>query len=96
MSEQQRRASLTDILEDFLKANPGVWITMHELAAIAGLGGWRTRLSDCRLKRQMIIEWNGKNGSASRHRYVPYQSLGRDASDYTETLPLFDREHPRA
>jgi hypothetical protein len=96
MSEQQRRASLTDILEDFLKANPGVWITMHELAAIAGLGGWRTRLSDCRLKRHMHIVWNGKNGLESRHKYLPYQTLGRDASDYTETLPLFDREHPRA
>ncbi len=87
-TEIQRRTSLTDILEDFLRANPGTWLEMHTLAAIAGLGGWRTRLSDCRLKRSMHIEWNGKNGSASRHRYLPYTPVGRDASEYVETLPL--------
>jgi hypothetical protein len=42
------------------------------------------------------IEWNGKNGSDSRHRYLPYVPIARDASEYTVTLPLFDQGHPRA
>ena len=83
-----RRQTLTDALATYLMDHPGAWLTMRELAEHGGFGGWRTRLSDLRLKRKLHIEWNGKNGSASRHRYLPAAPLGRDASEYIETLPL--------
>ena len=91
-TEISRRLSLTDQLERCLKAQPGIWLSMSELAAVGGLGGWRTRLSDLRLKRKMCIEWNKKNGAASRHRYLPYPPLGRSAESTTGYLPLFERE----
>lgn len=87
-TEIERRLSLTDRLEQFLRQHPGEWLTMDELADVAGIGGWRSRLSDCRRKRQMHIEHNGMNGRGSRHRFLPYQPLARDASEYTKTLPL--------
>jgi hypothetical protein len=86
--ELERRQTLTDALQSFVVANAGAWLTMRELAEHGGFGGWRTRLSDLRLKRKLHIEWNGKNGSDSRHRYLPYVPIARDASEYTETLPL--------
>ncbi len=73
-AEIERRRSLADQLEDYLKARPGQWLTMQELAAVGGLGGWRTRISDLRLKRDMRIDWNGQSGSASRHCYIPAAS----------------------
>jgi len=87
-----RRESLSDALERCLKNQPGVWLSMSELAAVGGLGGWRTRLSELRRKRSMHIEHNGKNGAASRHRYLPYPPLGRSAESSTGYLPLFERE----
>lgn len=95
-AEIERRLSLTDRLEQFLRAHPGEWLTMDALAEVAGVGGWRSRLSDCRRKRRMFIEHNGQNGAASRHRFLPYAPLARDASEYTVTLPLFDQGHPRS
>jgi hypothetical protein len=95
-AELARRESLTDALERCLKSQPGVWLSMSELAAVGGLGGWRTRLSELRRLRSMHIEHNGMNGSKSRHRYLPWTPLARDASEYTTTLPLFDQGHPRA
>jgi len=90
-AEIQRRESLTDHLEAYVTSRPGQWLTMSELAHVGGLGGWRTRLSDLRLKRGLTIEWNGKNGSASRHRYVPQAPIGRAAEDQIEgTGLLFD------
>lgn len=87
-TEIERRLSLTDRLEQFLRAHPAEWLTMDELAEVAGVGGWRSRLSDCRRKRSMHIEWNEINGRGSRHRFLPYAPIGRDASEYVETLPL--------
>jgi hypothetical protein len=61
---------------------------MAELAAVGGLGGWRTRLSDLRLKRGLCIDWNGRNGVESRHRFLVHAPFGRRADEYIETLPL--------
>ncbi len=84
--ELVRRQSLSSRLEGYLKARPGVWVTMAELAAVGGLGGWRTRLSE--LGRREIdplrIEWNGRNGSLSAHRFVPWEPIGRSADQYRE------------
>lgn len=77
--EQRRRASLASKLEELLKSRPGEWIPMADLAKVGGIGGWRTRLSELRLERDMRIDWNGKNGAASCHRFLPYAPLGRSA-----------------
>lgn len=73
-SELQRRQSCASQLETLLKSRPGEWIPMRELAAVGGIGGWRTRLSELgrRKVEPLQIEHNGKNGAASCHRYLPY------------------------
>ena len=63
--------TLLDRLQAYLEARPYQWVSMHELAQQGGIGGWRTRLSDLRLRRGLIVEWNGLSGARSRHRYVP-------------------------
>lgn len=72
-TELRRRKSLTVQLEEMLKARPGEWISMRELAAVGGLGGWRTRLSELgrRSQNTLRIEHNKMNGPESCHRYVP-------------------------
>ncbi len=84
--ELQRRASLASQLEAYLKGRPGQWVTMAELAAVGGLGGWRTRLSELgrRPVDPMRIEHNGKSGNASRHRFVPWEPVGPSADQYRE------------
>jgi hypothetical protein len=77
-----RRKSLCDLLEEYLKEHANVWIPMADLAKVAGVGGWRSRLSELRLKRGMAIEHNGKNGAASCHRYLSNPLGGRDAAAY--------------
>ena len=87
-AELERRQSLASQLEEFMKAHPGEWISIQELAQIGGIGGWRTRLSE--LSRRKVdplhLEHNGKNGAASCHRYLPHDPLGRDATE-----PISDR-----
>ncbi len=80
-TEHQRRQTLAQKLEDLLKSRPGEWIALHELAAVGGIGGWRTRLSELgrRSVDPLTIEHNGKNGAASAHRYLPWVPLGRAA-----------------
>jgi hypothetical protein len=81
-SELQRRESCAAKLETLLKSRPGEWIPMHDLAAVGGIGGWRTRLSELgrRAIDPLTIEHNGCNGAASCHRYLANQPLGRDAT----------------
>lgn len=40
--------SLNDRLEAHFKAHPGEWWHARELLAIAGFGGWRSRISNLR------------------------------------------------
>lgn len=77
-TELVRRETLADKLAAYLKAHEGEWIPMSTLASIGGIGGWRTRLSELS-RGGMRIEWNGRNGSASAHRYLSYDPLARDA-----------------
>lgn len=77
--ELSRRASLTDAVEAYFRARPLIWIPMAELVNVGGLGGWRTRVSECRAKRGLDILHNGKTGYASAYLFRPYQPLGRDA-----------------
>ncbi len=88
-AELKRRASLADCLEQLFRSRPGEWIAIRELAEVGGIGGFRTRISELRLKRGLHIEHNGKNGAASQHRFLPYEPLGRDAAERIEQKALF-------
>lgn len=78
-AEIVRRQSLADALAELFTRHEGEWISLAELARVGGTGGFRTRISELRLKRGMHIEHNGKNGAASAHRYLSYPPLGRSA-----------------
>lgn len=71
--------TLRDAVADHFKANPGRWISMQELAQIAGTGGWRTRVSEARVQLGLHIEnrvarkklANGSKITTSEYRYRP-------------------------
>ena len=70
--------TLNDRLEQFFKARPNVWVDGHDLAQVAGFFAWRSRCSDLRRLRGMVIENevtvvkkpNGTRYTVSRYRYV--------------------------
>jgi len=49
------KSSLNDRLERFFRANRSKWIPMQRIAQIAGVGGFRNRVTDLRLQRRMKI-----------------------------------------
>ena len=70
-------------LAEFFKANPDRWIDGRDLASIAGLYGWRTRVSDLRHRpfrmaidnRQRRAEGDdGSTFTVSEYRYRPSTS----------------------
>jgi len=85
-TEHSRRSSLTDAVEALFRSSPNTWLTMQDLAKVGGIGGWRSRVSDCRRKRHMQIEHNGKNGQASRHRFI--QPAPLDLNLHAQALPF--------
>ena len=87
-AELARRETLAEKLAAYLKAHEGEWIPMSTLASIGGIGGWRTRLSELS-RGGMRIEWNGKNGTASAHRYLSYDPIARDAATPMKQRGLF-------
>ena len=88
-AELTRRQSLTDAVEAHFRARPYVWHTALDLSDVGGRLGSRTRISECRTKRGMTIEHNGRNGARSAYRFLPQAPLGRDAGTLTEPV-LFD------
>lgn len=71
--------NLRDAVADHFRAHPGEWISMQTLAGIAGTGGWRSRVSDCRAQLGLNIEnrtariklANGQKITRSDYRYIP-------------------------
>lgn len=88
-AELVRRASLRDHVRAYFLARPLVWISMHDLASIGGVGGFRTRVSELRTREHLTIIHNGKNGAASRYMYHPQPPLGRDAGVPVRQKHLF-------
>lgn len=103
-AEFQRRQSLADALEAFVRANPNVWIPAV-LFEPFGRQAWRTRLSDVRkrveaeggalenrLQRHPVPAGTTAYAVVSEYRYRP-QALGRSAETWTAQptrLPLYD------
>ena len=96
-TEMIRRQTLADALQALFTDRPGEWVSLAELARVGGTGGFRTRISELRRKRDMHIEHNGFSGAKSAHRYLPNPVGGRDAGVYiagnVDTGSLFDL-HP--
>jgi hypothetical protein len=59
--------TLNDKLDAYFRAKPDVWIDGMELATVAGSYAWRSRISNLRTERGMVIE--------NRKRTMP-QHLG--------------------
>ena len=45
--DRPQRETLTDKMGRYFRSREGSWLDVMELAAIGGIGGWRTRVSEC-------------------------------------------------
>jgi hypothetical protein len=74
--------SLTDRLEKFFRAHPGMWIDGMELARFAGSYAWRTRASELRTQRGLDIENRVRFGAAAERsgegERIPLPAGGAD------------------
>ena len=75
--------SLNDQLEAFLRARPYRWIDGKELAQHFGGYGWRSRISDVRRQRGLVIENRVRTVNdgyrVSEYRYLPDVGAQRTA-----------------
>ena len=92
--ELERRESYLDAVEALFRSQPLVWIGWRAVAKVGGACAWRSRIAECRTKRDMLIDWN-RNCRESAYRFKPFRSLGRDSTLPTPDLPLFD-DGPRS
>lgn len=90
-AELDRRQSLTDAVERVFRARPLEWIGITELAALGGVGGFRTRISELRRRKvdPMNLVNNRKNGPRSAYMWMPHAPLGRDAGTVESQRGLF-------
>lgn len=71
--ELERRLSATARLWAHFQQHPNTWVPVAELARLAGLCSWRTRVSDARELAKAVggdLTWN-QNVRQSAYRYVP-------------------------
>lgn len=73
---KKTRASLNDAIEAHFRQHPNEWVSFHTLAQIGGTGGWRTRISDCRLRRGMDIRNKYDREGGFTHSYYMYVPAG--------------------
>jgi hypothetical protein len=78
------KRTLCDRMAQYFRLWPGDWLDVADLAAIGGIGGWRTRVSDLRHApygmtiEQRLIHWpDGRN--RSQYMYKPSGAQGRAA-----------------
>jgi hypothetical protein len=90
--EQERRKGGMEQIAAWFKAHPLQWIETVDLEKLGGRNAWRTRVSECRTKLHMNIE-NRQDKTTGRvislYRYVPWEPLGRDASERIQQKSLF-------
>lgn len=79
----RRRVSLAARLAAYFQHRPGVWIDGRELAAVAGLYAWRTRLSELRRdpfhmrignRQRHIHREDGSTIAVSEYRFEPVEA----------------------
>ena len=81
--ELQRRLSNVDKVEALFRSRVGEWIDAHDFEGPGGSFAWRTRISDCRVKRHMHIENREQRNErnevvGSWYRFLEQAPLGRD------------------
>lgn len=72
LHQDARPASLCDRMEGYFRERPGQWIAGKLLSQTFGYGGWRTRISDLRLHRQMDIRVHVEQAKGSRIKTSAY------------------------
>ena len=82
-AEIQRRLSNVDKVEALFRSRVNEWINAHDFEGPGGSFAWRTRISDCRLKRKMYIENKEQRNErnevvGSWYRFLEHAPLGRD------------------
>ncbi len=83
-AELDRRLSHLDKVEALFRQYPGEWIAARDFEIPGGRQAWRSRIAECRTKRQMHIENRQDRDSAncvigSWYRWLPHgKPLGRD------------------
>lgn len=81
-TELKRRSSHLDLVEALFRAYPGEWLNAREFEKPGGRQAWRSRIAECRTKRQMHIENKIEKASdqsvQSYYRFLPHVPLGRD------------------
>lgn len=84
--------TFNDRLADYLTAHAGVWIDGLTLQDVAGSYAWRSRVSDLRTDRGMVIRNRVRtleDGSKkSEYRYEPEGFIDPDEKPETEVAPL--------
>ena len=97
-AELDRRKTNTERLWEFFQQHPREWIEARDLE-FAGRQAWRTRLSELRRRRERdnlgtienrVPRTNGGRTVLSLYRFLPYRPEGRDSTQPTPALPLFD------
>jgi len=82
---EPKKRTLTELVADYFTAHPNTWIEMHVFASFAGVGGWRSRISDCRRAPfSMQIEQrdyrtrthDGRTITVSEYRYLHGNEAG--------------------
>jgi hypothetical protein len=70
------RETIADRMAAYFRRHEGRWIDVTELAAVGGIGGWRSRVAELRFPPYgMDVQWrlqrwpDGRN--RSQYRYVP-------------------------
>lgn len=74
--------SLVVEVNRMFRRNPYVWFTQHDVAMVAGVGGWRTRVNEAERifglkleKRQRVqMTTDGRRLRISERRFVPEQA----------------------
>ena len=64
--------TLTDKMARYFRAHEGQWLDLADLAAVGGIGGFRTRISECR---------HAPYGMAIDNRLLKWED-GRNRSQY--------------
>lgn len=81
--EIQGRQTRNAKVKALFVSKPAKWISVKELARVAGFASWRTRVSEVRQHFEDTdsgtIQWNG-NVFDSRYRYLIHKPIGPDAA----------------
>lgn len=98
--ELERRQSNLDRVEQLFRGLPGVWIAAIDFERVGGRQAWRSRIAECRTKRNMHIENRQERDTEGRvvgswYRFLPHVPLGPSAESVrVERHPAIQKDLP--